>query len=152
MSDLTDLMEHALKTATRIITNGLEVEPMWLLADGDDAVGLVPTPWESDTEKQHYLAAVRQILEDRQIAYYAQVSEAWLASYTNLDDKPRPSERDDRQEVLIVTGCTRDYSEQLLWTVPIITRDGRRELGEVDRKIGMTGGDMAHMFKQGTLQ
>lgn len=152
MSDLTKLAEHILERATHIVTeHHEELEPIWFMASDMDTIKVIKTPWGDDMMKEAFLFAIRQILKDNeQIKFYVQVSEGWSSNEINTPEHEKelpPKDRSNCREIIIITGCTRDYLEQILWTAPITTLEsGRRTVGAVDKSNGALAGRFINLF------
>lgn len=152
MSDLTKLAEHILERATHLVTeHNLELEPIWFMASDINMIKVINTPWADDIMKEAFLFAIRQILKDNeQIKFYVQVSEGWSSNEISTPEHERelpPKERSNCREIIIVTGCTRDYLEQILWTAPITTLEsGQRTVGAVDKSNAALAGRIINLF------
>jgi len=105
--ELNVFLEAQLKAAADLVLEVDQVSPMWALVDAKKRVTLIVSPWHSDEEKEAAIKAIRFKMEIDGTVMYAAISEAWMAKVP-LDDpdklmKIRPSERNDREEVIIVT-------------------------------------------------
>lgn len=151
MSNLTELAEHVLARATHLVNeHQVELDPIWFLVTTSTKVNLIETPWSDDIERDAYLFALRKILEDDEIKLYVQVSEGWSSDEDQTPIAERelaPKQRSNRKEVIIITGCTRDYAEQILWTAPIETlKSGQRRVGAVEKTDHAVAGRMMNLF------
>lgn len=130
--------ECALAAARRIVEEqGHEAEPVFLVLAGGH-VSIMPTPWNCEEDKVIMLAMVRNYLRESSAQAYVQVSEAWSVDVADMVDDAPPLNQPTRQEILLVTGQSRD-GERFMWTMPIITEEGKRRLGDITRTTEADG-------------
>jgi hypothetical protein len=127
------------------------VQPFCVLEIGDTYAAL-PMPWQTPDEKYAYIRALRDKLRAMHFDYYTIVVEAWVAT-VNMKVSPElanvpPSERSDREDVLLVmsrhrSGETYDTKFRVEYT-----RGGKVKLGPAEHLEGdATAGLMANLFE-----
>lgn len=98
------LFEIARTNATRIFKETGEVLPMWHAIDGDGEHMLIPTPWNSQEEKETVVEGLRALFAIAKVQRYAMVCEAWIVEIKTSDISEVyntiPSEHPDRREVI----------------------------------------------------
>jgi hypothetical protein len=106
MSILQDLHAAACAIAEEDIRTHGKAPAFFLAILLDGRAVTIPTPWDSQEEKELYVTAIRVLCNEGVIHSYSFVTEAWLAV---VDPKTQqdlmhvaPRERSDREDVLIV--------------------------------------------------
>ena len=113
-SSLEELIELGRKHAERVLIGkpGAQLPPTFHIQFTNRPPAVMAVRWRDEREKRMCFAAIRAALKDFRptIVNYAFMSEAWLATQ---DHRPRagdllPSEREDRQEAVVITACDHD--------------------------------------------
>jgi hypothetical protein len=113
--DLRKEIERLHETSKEIV-NGTkdEIYPAFLAELPTGELTMFSTPWGSTEEKEKILATMRGIFAIRGVTKYITFSEAWRAAYDKnaiLPGQPgarRPSQREDREEVINYIGISHD--------------------------------------------
>ena len=95
----------------------------------------------SEAYKDAFCAAFQQAAQDFGVERYAFVCEGWVANYQQDPEvNRRPSEREDRREVLIVMVCNRE--SEVLGSMREILRDAEGAISG----LGPEGHDSSHQI------
>jgi len=125
MSDELDaLLEGAGEHARRVLVEMKEAElaPIFLMVGPEDENILMPAPWRDENQKRIMLAAVREIMKDKRVTSYSEVSEAWSSVQPKdwkpgMPEGPAPSERPDRKEIVIAIAADRTTAKSRAWDI-----------------------------------
>jgi hypothetical protein len=152
MKTLKEIAEHALKTAKQLIVAEGRLMPVFVLYNASGEQYVVGAPWNDDADKQIMVSALRGFMAKMQITQYVHVSEAWGASVDKTTGpelaKLRPSERNDRQEVIVVTAS--DNHDTVALAEEII-RDAAGQVSDTKPiwpKLGAITGRMTDILKR----
>lgn len=127
-----------------------KIMPTWIAqSHGDDAWDIGGTPWRDDTEKEIYVAIIKEHYAEIKAVRYAFLSETWIISRKiDEDDGVRPSEAADRRETLVV--MAEDYENSILLQREIVRPPGGKpylkEVETVRATKADTSGIMADML------
>ena len=105
---LQQLFDFAKKQAFLMFHKRGEVLPMWHAIAGNGEHMLIATPFGDDDDKDGTMTALRAMFAERRVTQYVFVCEAWTLKLSEpqsrllLQEIPRPSEHEDRREVLRV--------------------------------------------------
>jgi hypothetical protein len=141
--ELNIFLDTQLSAAADLALGVDQISPMWALVDTKKQVTLIVSPWGNDDEKDAIVTAVKAKMKQDGTVMYAHIAEAWMAK-VSLDDpdklmKIRPSEREDKEEVIIVTvndhldtvmgmlSIERDDQGKIIGTKRLPTQEGRFE-------------------------
>lgn len=140
MITLEKMIGLALQQAERVLIGTKEeLVPSWLLVTGEGKVEIFATPWRNTQEKHLTVAAMREVMSNRQCTAYSLLTEAWYSrlpaseagkEYTG----PPPSERPDRQEAVVVTAA--NHWGQTVFRQWEIVRDQKGRTRELRRLDG----------------
>lgn len=134
LDEMIDLAEQQARTV--LLGMREELAPQWLLVKGDGNIEIIATPWHGDEQKYLAVAAMRDVMEKRQVVAYSVLVEAWFAVLSKDEaSRPyqRPSERADRRESVVAMAANHwGQSKYRQWEI-IRDRRGRcRELQRLD--------------------
>lgn len=144
MMTLDDMVRLAEEHARRILIRTKEqLLPSWLIATGEEVL-IVGTPWNGDDEKHDIVTVMRAMMRDKQAHAYSLLVEAWFAVERRRPGEkppeladyegPRPSERPDRREAVMIT-AENIYGETRHRSLEII-RDKKGRCIELKRRDG----------------
>lgn len=105
-----------------LIGLGQPLMPSWVYIDGTNQLHVLATPWRSDQEKVQVGTQMRRILREAQAQAYSLVVEAWAARAPagwKPDQKVpiRPSNRPDRQEIVVAFATDGERTEWRRWEI-----------------------------------
>lgn len=108
--DLDEMMRLAEEQARRVLLGTKdELCPTWLLVKPGH-IEILGTPWSGDEGKHLAVEGMRTVMRRRNIEAYSLLVEAWFATepapireYTG----PRPSERPDRREAVVIMAANK---------------------------------------------
>ena len=117
-----------------------EHPPTWFLDTGDDRVLELITAFQSDQEKEIYDMVMRRAIKAYKVQRYVYVSEVWYATARTKEEckGPRPSDRSDRKEALMLSG--EDISGEQIYGMSDIHR-------RPDTNLAMIGEIQIEEFK-----
>jgi hypothetical protein len=125
--------------------------PTWVLVDAEDRMDIVGTPWASDVQKHFFVKKMREKMRKDKIQAYSLVTEAWAAiaprGWEPGEPIVPPSERVDREEVVIVCASDGRETEWRQWT---IRRDATERVVALEPResgSGSFGGWMSELLK-----
>lgn len=113
-SSLEEIIELGRKHAERVLIGkpGAQLLPTFHIQFTNRAPMVMAVRWRDEREKRMSFAVLRGVLREvrQTVVNYSFMSEAWLATQ---DHRPRagdllPSEREDRQEAVVITACDHD--------------------------------------------
>ena len=124
MRSLDQMIEdmHAHARGVLIGKNDEQILPFFHIQFKDRPDAIMPAPFNGDErEKSLFIAAVRAAMKAFRpsVVNYAFVSEAWAATQTHRPGKEdlTPSQREDKREVVIVSGGDRDRAIMKMWEI-----------------------------------
>jgi hypothetical protein len=129
---LQDLVNVAGKHARLVLVEFKmgQLVPSWLILRGDGQVEIFGTPWKNDSEKEHTANMIRKKLKETQAQAYSLVTEAWTAKWEKGTAKQvRPSDRADRQEVVIALATDGKETVYRRW---LMRRDAKGKLLDLE--------------------
>lgn len=113
-----ELIDHAIGFARRVLIGvpDATLTPCWLIqgANGNTIVG---TPFNGDWSKDMAAAAIRKLLKKERAVAYSFVSEAWQSVQNAGEPLIRPSNREDRREIVMVTAYDRNGGKMRSWEI-----------------------------------
>jgi hypothetical protein len=151
---LTALLDAAETHAQHVLVDSGQDEllPLFHLC-GPDGDILVATPFCGDESKDFAAHGVRQLIRQHRITRYSFLSEAWMIKRKSYLPGlgPRPSEADDRVEVVIATATDGVAHRYRRWR---IKRDGTKCVALVrddaaDEVPAKTHGRFDNLFARG---
>jgi hypothetical protein len=155
----SELFSFARKQAFKLFHDTGEVLPMWHALAGNGEHLVIATPWQNDDEKDDAVRTLRRLFEHREVSCFVFICEAWAVKLNEpikpgsrllLDDLPRPSEHEDRREVLRINA--EDRAGNVLSGQYYILRPehGKPTLSkfEQDDIAGVVSGRMSGLLKQ----
>ncbi len=112
LTELQDFFAFSAERAGQMFCETGHLVPMWHAVDANNEHMLIATPWTSDQEKDATSQALRQLFKAKGVKRFAFLSEAWVL-HVDLKVNPRdicarPSEHQDRREVLTITAENRE--------------------------------------------
>lgn len=155
MMPLKDLHRQACKFGRWGMSAKGSVPAFFIIPDPiePDRVNLISTPWGDADEKYAMVDMVRRYIRECHVDAYAFVTEAWLAS-VDMRTQPElakvpPSERSQREDVLLIMSRTRD-GETCSTKYPVhYHAEGMPTLGEPeDLTPEIQTGYLANMFEE----
>lgn len=145
MSKLTELVETFMPSVARNVIESEELQPVFFLQNKRGEVTIAATPWRNESEKDTVLMGLKALFSRKGIVRYVTVSEAWTATYDRgirpggKDFRP-PSQRDDREEVVVVAGADVETGEKIAQIYPIIRKSETvREMGKLQENFPAKG-------------
>jgi hypothetical protein len=126
---LQDLVDVAGKHASLVLVEFKfpQLVPSWLILRGDGQVEIFGTPWKNDSEKERSANMIRKKLKECGAQAYSLVTEAWTAKWEKEKGtkQVRPSDRADRQEVVIALATDGKETVYRRW---LMRRDSKGKL------------------------
>jgi len=105
---LRELFELAKHNAVQIFYRDGEVCPIWHAVPARGPHMVCATPWSNDDEKDMAVAFLRDKFKEENVQRFVFIVEAWVVQGKRALSGPRPSEHQDRREVLRVTAEDRN--------------------------------------------
>lgn len=120
-----------------------QVKPTWFVQIPGQLLTIV-TDWGSEREKAIHVRAMEQLLVVAKATGYSFACEAWISSYTEAEandpNRKPPSERDNHEDVAMVTTFMRDNRRMVTRFMVMAANTPRAKLGvRVDEDEAMTG-------------
>lgn len=121
MTDLDKLLDSAHQQARRILLGKADEQlvAMWVLANRDDQLMVIATPFEGPFQKDLVAIYMRQFMVDHDIVAYSFLTEAWVVVLEDKDHAEAkgviPSQDPRRVEVVLACACTADDSKLKMW-------------------------------------
>jgi hypothetical protein len=109
-----------------LVEHRMSLVPTWVLMNEKGKMILVPTPWHDEDEKELYGVAIRALMRKKHVTLYSFVTEAWTSTLEPGEwdeqsgqprDGVRPSNRSDRQEVVISCAASKEMVRWRQWRI-----------------------------------
>lgn len=97
-----DLHEMAVAYAVSEFERRGSTPCMWIICTGPDVIW-IETPWEDEAEKELSTLAIRAAMKAMGARSYSFITEAWVASYSVGDPVIPPSQKEQRDDVLMIS-------------------------------------------------
>jgi hypothetical protein len=145
-SDIDLMMGQEYELAVKYLVGGpadRSLVATWTLLTASGNIAMVVTPFEDgDRGKDLVAAGMRKLMREANVIRYTFASEAWMSVATAeemAEGKPYrpPSERDDRVEIVMITGADKTtsalnaYEIKRDWTTGQITALEKLDKGEM---------------------
>lgn len=165
MSEFDSFFNYVKAAAEFMFGKKGEHIPLFFVQTFDEPgrIGLVSAAWKTITDKENKLALMRAAVEIGAVARCCLVHEMWfakeVASREPVDVKTMvaPSQRSDREEMLMIIGIDKDQSRIGYWNInrPSKTKKptlGRFELPPPDQMQALSGAFRSFTKSDGTRQ
>ena len=129
-------LEDIKKTAIDVLKKNKGHQPQFLFVKGKD-VEIVITPFENDEEKDKCKRVIKKYVTQKKPDCYFFISESWMVKRKKEDlSGKRPSECDDRVEVLCIFKYSKDRKNEGKM-IEFSNKEGKIKIGKTTDLNGM---------------